>query len=94
MGALTETLSTVTEFAGTIKCVVALIDGAATGTVTVDEFGTILGAFTQLAEASTANCCGYNVTVATNVVTCSGIEGDGTINSTGALDFYLLVIGY
>ena len=94
MGALTETAAQITEFAGTIKCWVAEINGAATGTVTVEEFSAILGAFTQLVEASTADCCGYSVTVAANVVTCTGIEGDGTANTQNAIDFYLLVIGY
>ena len=56
MGALTETASAVTEFGGQIRCVVAKIDGAATGTVTVDEFGTVLGAFATLCEDSTVDC--------------------------------------
>lgn len=94
MGALTETTASITEFAGTVKCFVAKIDGEASGTVTVGEFGTVLGAFTTLCEDSTADCCGYSTSVSTNVVTCKGIEGDGTVNTQNAIDFYLLVIGY
>lgn len=93
MGALTETSALITEFSGDYKVAVFLIDGAATGTVTVDEFSSIAGAFTTLAEDSTADNCGYSVTVATNVVTCKGIEGDGTVNTQNAIDFYLVVIG-
>ena len=94
MAALTETSSIITEFAGDYKVAVFLIDGANTGTVTVGEFSTIAGAFATLAEDSTADMCGVSVTVATNVVTCKGIEGDGTVNTQNAIDFYLTVIGY
>ena len=95
MGALTETSATLTEFAGTMKAKVYLINpSAATGTVTVADLGTLLGAWTTLAEASATTCCGYNATVATNVATIGAIEGDGTIGSGSYLDFYLLVIGY
>jgi hypothetical protein len=95
MGALTETAGAITEFSGQVKCWVGLINpGAATGTVTIDEFDTILGVFVTLAEDSAATCCGYSCTVSTNVVTLKGIEGDGTVCSGSQLDFYLLVIGY
>lgn len=94
MGALTETGDTFTEFAGQVKAFIVKIDGAATGTVTVSEFSTVLGVFTTLCEDSTADCCGYSTSVSSNVVTCKGIEGDGTVNTQNAIDFYLLVIGY
>ena len=94
MAALTETSSTLTEFTGKVKAKIYLIDGASTGTVTVAEFSTICGAFTQLAEASTANCKGYATAVSSNIATCSAIKGDGSLGTSTLLDFYLLVIGY
>lgn len=95
MGALTETTAqAVTEFPGKVRVVTAIIDGATTGTITVSGISTILAVLTQLAEDSTANCCGYSVTVSGNVITADGIKGDGDTSTTGELDWHLIVLGY
>ena len=95
MGALTEsTAQAITEFSGTTKVVTAKLDGAATGTFTVSGISTILAVHTQLCEDSTADCCGFSVSVSSSVVTIKGIEGDGTTNTQNALDLYVTVIGY
>ena len=99
MGALTETTSNVTEFAGKFKVAVVEIDGAVGtqgGTVTIDEMSTVLGAFTTLAEAPTADAAEVAVTdITTNVITCIEYEDDSaTVCTQNAIDFYLLAIGY
>lgn len=93
MGALTETGAGITEFSGQRKVFFAKITGAATGTVTIAEFSTVDAVLVTLAGDSTADCCGYSSSVSTNVVTLKGIEGDGTVNTQNAVDFYLAVIG-
>lgn len=94
MGALTETGPGITEFSGGNRIFFAKITGAATGTVTIGEFTGVRSVQVSLAGDSTADCCGYSTSVSTNVVTCKGIEGDGTVATQNYVDFWLTVIGY
>jgi len=98
MGTLTETTSTLTEFAGKNKVVIVEVDGATgTNTVTVDEFSVVLGAVGGLKEAPTADCCGVRVGVdatTTNQLNVEFIEGDGTACTQNATDAYIIAIGY
>lgn len=107
MAALTETTSNVTEFSGKIRAFVAEIDpGTSTaGSVTIDEMSVVLAAFTcvkptttQIAS-DTILACTQAVHAVVNATTTNQIdlqltEGDGTVNTTNAADFYLLAIGY
>lgn len=99
MSALTETTSTITEFAGDYKVAVVEVDGTTStnDTVTIDEMTKVVGAVATLKENSTAACCGVTCAVdgtTTNQITCRLIEGDGTICTQTPLDFYLVAIGY
>lgn len=98
MGALTETSSNITEFAGDYKMAVVEVDGAAgTGsTLTIDEFSSIIGAVGSLKESPTADCCGVTVEVDTgtaNQLNVILVEGDGTPCTQNALDSYIIAIG-
>ena len=96
MSAITETSSNITEFAGKFKVAVVECDGTTStnDTVTIDELTTLVGAVATLKEAHTAACCGVRASVSGNVVTCSLMEGDGTVCTQTPLDFYLVAIGY
>ena len=99
MGALTETTSNITEFAGTYKMAVVEVDGAAgtESTLTIDELSTIVAAFGTLKEASTADCCGLSVAIdgtTSNQLNIIFTEGDGTACTQNAVDAYIMAIGY
>jgi len=100
MAAITETTSNVTEFSGNYKVVVVELDGATetTGTLRIDELGTVVAAFGQLKEAPTADCAHIRVsTTATTSTILSVImyEDDHVTQCTqNATDSYILAIGY
>lgn len=98
MAAYTEVSSNATEFAGNYKVVVVKVDGATgtTNTVTVDELSTVVGAFTTLAAAPTADAAEAVVTgISNNVITATLYEDDhATACTRNAIDFYILAIGY
>lgn len=100
MGALTETTSNLTEFAGAYKVVVVEVDGATgtAGTVTIDELDTLVGVFAQMKEAPTADSAHIKASInatTTNQVDCALYEDDhATACTQNATDFYLLAIGY
>ncbi len=101
MAAFTETASVITEFGGKYKVAAVEIDGVTgiTGTVTIDEFSTIVNVVAQLKEAPTASC-GYvyaapNATTATNVLSVIFYKSDLVNTTTQTVtDAYLQVIGY
>jgi len=100
MGAITETTSNITEFAGQFKVAVVEVDGATeTGTtLSIDEMGTVVAAFAQMKEAPTVDCAHVRVsTTATTSTQLSVIfyEDDHVTACTqNATDAYILAIGY
>lgn len=98
MAALTETSSTITEFAGKNKVAVVEFDGATgTNTITVDELSTVIGVVGGIKEAPTADCCGVRAGVdgtTSNQINVELIEGDGTPCTQNALDGYIIAVGY
>ena len=106
MGALTETTSNITEFAGKFKVAAVEVDPSTStsGTVTIDEMDTVVAAFAQV--KSTTAAINTNVVLdnpivvvnvdgtTTNQINCQLLEGDGSVNTQNQLDFYLLAIGY
>ena len=106
MAALTETTSNVTEFSGKIRACVVEVDPSTStaGSVTVDEMTVVLAAFTcpkfttttltlNTAKDSVGVLAAVNATT-TNQIDLQIVEGDGTVNTQNAQDFYLLAIGY
>jgi len=100
MAAFTETTSNITEFAGQFKVAVVEIDGATntTGTLRIDEMGTVVAAFGQMKEAPTADCAYVRVsTTATTSTILSVIfyEDDHVTSCTqNATDAYVIAVGY
>lgn len=103
-GALTETTSVSTEYAGTYKSVVAEINpGSTEGWVVFDELDTVIAAFTQVQSTAAriaANTILDNPTVVcrvdgttSNQVWFQLLEGDGTVNTQNDLDFFVVAIG-
>lgn len=105
-GALTETTSVPTEYAGTYKSVVAEINpGSTEGWVVFDELDTVVVALTQVIF-TTASVAGTTETIEDNpTVVCRVdgttsnqvwfqlLEGDGSVNTQNDLDFFVLAIG-
>ena len=98
MSALTETGAKLTEFSGQIKVFTAKIGGGigTAGTLTVEEFSTIISVQTTMAEKPDADCAQiYINTVSGNVITPGSVEDDMTTENTqNPHDYYITVIGY
>lgn len=96
MAALTESGSKLTEFSGDYKVFSTKLDGttATNGTLTVEEFASIVAVQATLAEQCTADCAIVVVKdVTTNVITFTVNKAAGTICTQNPLDFYVTVIG-
>lgn len=96
MAALTETGGLLTEFGGQYSVFGVKLDGttATDGTLTIEEFDSIVSVVACLAQAPTADCVSVAVTtVSTNVITFQLQESDGTICTQNPLDFYVIAIG-
>ena len=97
MSAITPTTKNVTEFSGNYKVAVVKITATTStnDTVTIDELGTIVGAFTSPAAATTATCAELSVTgISTNVITVQAMKAAGTICTETPIAFYVMAIGY
>jgi hypothetical protein len=98
MPALTESKSTITEFAGDYKVAVVLLDMATgtTGTVTIDEMSTIVGVVASLSQTATTTCCGVTASCTTtdNIVSVICVQQTGLPCLTSALDCTIIAVGY
>ena len=84
-----------TEFAGGYKTITVLVDGGSqTGTITFAGLTTIRGAQITLAEAPVATASQIAMNrISANTVVVSQYATEGTICTTGEIDYYLTVIG-